>query len=163
MGELGFFRGERVELIRGVVMNSPPLGPAHANIVQRLADVFLPRLLGRATVRIRQPFLAWDDSEPEPDLAVVPPGSYAERHPDRASLVVEVADASLEYDRKKGPLYAASHVAEYWVVDIAGRTIEIHTHPVGGEYAKMRRAVVGWNVTPSAFPEMVMPVRDLIG
>jgi Uma2 family endonuclease len=163
MGNLGFFRGERVELVEGIVVRMSPIGPAHASAVQRLMELLLPRLLGRATVRTQQPFVASDDSEPEPDVAVVPGGRYAERHPDAALLIVEVAESSLEYDRQtKGPLYAASRVGEYWVVDLVGRAVEVYTNPAHGGYTRTRRAVEGEIVTPSAFPDVAIDVAGLL-
>src|SRR6202142_4152630 len=144
MGDLHFFRGERVELVRGTVVRKSPIGPSHASVVDRLVELLVPPLVGRARVRVQQPFAASDESEPEPDIAVVPSGSYSERHPDRAMLIIEVAESSLEYDREtKGPLYAACGVAEYWIVDVGDRVIDVCTEPSGGRYASVRRARAG--------------------
>ena len=69
-------------------------------------------------MRVQLPFAASDDSEPEPDLVLVPPRRYADRHPRQAYLLIEVADSSLDHDREtKAPLYASSGVPEYWIVD----------------------------------------------
>lgn len=164
MAELGFFRDERVELIRGMVVKMSPIGPPHASVVDRLTRLFVSLLGERALVRIQQPLLAFDESEPEPDVAVVPEGSYFERHPDSAYLVVEVAETSLEYDRDtKGPLYAASNVDEYWVVDVAARAIELYTDADGGRFTRVRRVVAGATATPRAFPELVVEVEKLFG
>src|SRR5689334_4201358 len=84
MAELGFFRGERVELIRGVVIAMAPIGPRHRSVVDRLNELLLPRLIGRARVSIQQPFLAADESEPEPDVSVLPYRRYSDQHPGRA-------------------------------------------------------------------------------
>jgi Uma2 family endonuclease len=163
MGQLDFFRGERVELVRGTVVRMAPIGPAHASVVQRLVELLLPGLLGRATVRVQQPLVAGNESEPEPDISVVPLGAYTERHPDRAILVIEVAESSLAYDRDtKGPLYAASRVDEYWVVDVAGRAVEVHTEPVGDRYAKVRRVTGSESLAPAAFPELAIAVGTLL-
>jgi Uma2 family endonuclease len=163
MGELGFFRGERVELVEGIVVRMSPIGPAHASVVQRLLEHLVPRLLGRATVRIQQPLLAHDDSEPEPDVAIVPVGQYADRHPEGALLAIEVALSSLEYDRTtKGPLYAASGVDEYWVVDVTGRAVEVYTAPQNGGYEAMRRLVSGDRLAPAAFTEVEITVAELL-
>lgn len=163
MGDLGFFRGERVELVRGIVVRMSPIGPAHASTVQRLTELLLPRLLGRATVRTQQPFIASSDSEPEPDIAVVPEGRYADRHPDTALLIIEVAESSFEYDRDtKGPLYAASGVDEYWIVDIFRRAVEVYANPMDGRYALTRRAEAGESVSPGAFPDVGIDVSDFL-
>src|SRR5512134_1166059 len=85
----GFFQDERVELIQGIVVEMPPIGAPHADKVDVLTRVFVRGVGDRAVVRVQAPFAASEDSEPEPDLALVPPGRYADRHPDRAFLVVE--------------------------------------------------------------------------
>ena len=164
MADLGFFQGEHVELVRGTVVRMAPIGPAHASAVQRLAELLLPRLLGRATVRIQQPFLAFDDSEPEPDVAIVPPGRYADRHPDRAMCVIEVAESSLAYDLEtKAPLYAASGVEQYWVVDVAGGVAHAHARPEGDRYAVVRQVVAGQALGIAAFPDVVVEVAGIVG
>jgi Uma2 family endonuclease len=104
-----------------------------------------------------------DDSEPEPDVALVPLGDYSAKRPDRAFLVIEVADSSLAFDREtKAPLYASSNVAEYWVVDLAGRAIEVYTEAKAGRFTQVRRADSGGRVSPGAFPEVVLAVADVL-
>jgi hypothetical protein len=76
IAQLGFFRGERIELIHGIPVQISPIGPAHADVVDRLRVFFVRALAGRARVRIQHPFVAHDESEPEPDVALVPDRSY---------------------------------------------------------------------------------------
>jgi Uma2 family endonuclease len=162
IAQLGLFLGERVELIHGIVVRMSPIGPPHSEVVDRLTEVLLRGVARRARVRIQQPFLAWDESEPEPDVAVVPSGSYAARHPDGALLIIEVADTPLDYDREtKGPLYAASSVPEYWIVDLAQRRIEVRTDPRGGRYEQVRMASLGDTCAPGAFTDVEVSVSDL--
>ncbi len=162
LGELGFFREQRVELIRGIVYEMAPIGPPHANVVDRLMVLLVTRLATRAQVRVQQPFLAWDESEPEPDVAVVPLGNYAARHPDRALLVIEVAESSLEHDRDtKSALYARSGVPEYWIVDVESRTLEVRTGPAGDRYAAVARFAMGEIAKPAAFADVAVAVADL--
>jgi len=162
MAELGFFRDTKVELIHGIPVRITPIGPPHSDVVDALNDLFSAGLRGRARVRVQQPFLAHDESEPEPDITLVAPGRYARNHPDSAFLIVEVAESSLEYDREtKAPLYAASQVAEYWIVDVAGRAIEMYDRPSGGRYARTRRVTSAERITPGAFPDLVLAVSDL--
>lgn len=163
MVDLGFFEGEHVELIHGTVVQMSPIGPPHSAHVDRLNELLLPKLIGRATVRIQQPFLAADESEPEPDVAVVPHGSYDDGHPDRAFLVVEVAETSLDYDRDtKAPLYAASGVPEYWIVDIAGRAVEVHRDLADGRYRHVERFTAQAVLRTEAFSDLEVPVADLL-
>ncbi len=91
-------------------------------------------------------------------------GNYFEQHPDSAYLVIEVAESSLDYDRDtKGPLYASSGVDEYWIVDVAARAIEVHTHPEGGRFTLVRRLLSDETATPRAFPGLAVRVQDLFG
>lgn len=160
---LGFFQRERIELLHGTLVQMSPIGPPHRTVVNRLNQLLLPRLMGRAEVFIQQPFAAWDDSEPEPDVTIVPLDDYGARHPDRAFLIIEVSDSSLIYDREsKGPLYAASNVDEYWIVNLVERCVEVHAEPDDGRYQRTARLRAGATIAPRAFPEIVVNVADLL-
>ena len=115
---MGAFEAERVELIEGVLVTISPNDPQHASLVQVLNELLLPVLLGRALVRVQLPLVAAHESEPEPDIAIVPLGDYRRAHPDRAHCIIEVANSSVSKDRNiKAPLYAASGFLEYWLVN----------------------------------------------
>jgi Uma2 family endonuclease len=160
----GLFRDERVELIHGIVVEMPPIGAPHADKVDVLNRVFVRGVGDRAVVRIQAPFAASDDSEPEPDIALVPPGRYADGHPERAFLVIEVSDTSLDHDRKtKAPLYAASGVPECWIVDVKAREVEVFDEPSGGRYERTRRFSTSDTLAPAAFPDVIVSVKDLFG
>jgi Uma2 family endonuclease len=162
MAELGFFQGERVELIRGIVIRMSPIGPRHRSVVDRLTELLVPSLVGRARVSIQQPFVACDESEPEPDVAVLPLARYSEHHPDRAHLIIEVAESSVTYDRgTKAPLYAASGVPEYWLVDVVARVVEVHTEPADGRYGRVARVEGDSVLGLGAFADVTFTVRDL--
>jgi Uma2 family endonuclease len=79
---MGWFRDERIELIDGVLVAVSPQGPMHAETVTRLNMLLVPRLLGRAVVRVQLPLAVGPVSEPEPDLAVVAPATHARAHPE---------------------------------------------------------------------------------
>ncbi len=160
---LGFFHQERIELLHGTIVRMSAVGPPHRDVVDRLNELLLPPLIGRARVSIKQPFAAWDDSEPEPDVSVVPLGDYSVDHPQRAYLIIEVADSSREQDREiKARLYAASAVPEYWIVNLLQRVVEIHTEPIEGAYGNVRRAKAGETIAPGAFPDVAINVADLL-
>jgi Uma2 family endonuclease len=158
----GFFGNERVELIQGIVVEMSPIGPRHANPLDLLVERLVPPLVGRARVRVQQPFAATDDSEPEPDLAIVPALQYVESHPDRAFLVIEVAETSLDYDREtKAPIYAASGVPEYWVVNVAARCIEVFDQPKLGVYTRQHQFGVGSALVVPGFSDVSVRVGEL--
>jgi len=101
--ELGVFQpGERLELIDGLLVVREPQGSRHAGTIRRVLAA-LRRALGDSWQIDSQLPIALDaDSEPEPDVAVVPrdPGTYLDAHPSRAMLIVEVAETSYRIDRE---------------------------------------------------------------
>jgi Uma2 family endonuclease len=104
----------------------------------RLTKLLVRAAGDRAEVRVQLSFAASDQSLPEPDVAVVPPGSYRESHPDRAFLIVEVSADSLRKDQTlKAELYARAGVPEYWIVNVADACLERHTMPSNGAYAEV--------------------------
>ena len=109
---------------------SPP-DRRHVAFVNNLTQLLVTRLAGRAIVSVQNPVALADDSEPQPDLAVVRrravPYEEAEIVTDDVLLLVEVAESSLACDRStKLRLYAEAGVAEYRVVDGAAERIEVH-------------------------------------
>jgi Uma2 family endonuclease len=161
---LGTFDDDHVELIRGNLVTMAPNDPEHASPIEMLTALLVPGVGARARVRIQLPIVAADESEPEPDVAIVPNGDYTRHHPDRALLIVEVAASSLKKDREvKGPLYAGSGFDEYWIVNVAQRCVEVFRTPENGAYALTYALGPGDVVTSLAFPDVAVPVDSLFG
>lgn len=164
MAQLGMFDGERVELIRGVIVQMSPKGTRHAAALGWLNELFVRGLAGRAKVRIQSPFAASDGSEPEPDVVLVPVADYRGAHPTRALLVIEVADSSLTFDRtEKASLYAESGVPEYWIVNVRDGLVEVHDQIVAGAYTRVLPYKAGARVAPQAFSDLTITVDDVFG
>ncbi len=129
---------DRVELIDGEVLEMTPIGPRHAITVDRLNELLVIRLAGTAIVRVQSPIRLSDDTEPEPDLAVLRRRSgYGEAHPtaDDVLLLIEVAETSADYDRGiKLPRYARAGIPETWLVDLTGDIVEQYTGPRADQY-----------------------------
>jgi Uma2 family endonuclease len=161
--ELGAFDNERVELLRGTLVAMSPQDPEHTSPIGRLTMLLVPLFVGRALVRVQSPLVAADESEPEPDLAIVPLGDYRKAHPDRAQLVIEVAFSSSKKDRLvKAPLYAESGFPEYWLVDVQGGFIEVHREPTPRDgYRRVTRHGQGESVTALQFPDVAIRVDDV--
>jgi Uma2 family endonuclease len=160
---LGMLRGEHVELLHGRLVRMSPQGEPHVFSVTRLNKLLVRALGDRAEVRVQAPFGASDVSEPEPDLAVVPPGDYLHDHPSLAFLLIEVADSSLQDDRRiKGPLYAAARVPEYWIVDVAAGVVEVHRDPRPDGYASVTRHGREATLTVPNFEDVVVVVGDVV-
>lgn len=161
--ELGVFEGERIELLDGRLVRMSPIGPPHSSTIDRLTLFCVMRLSGRALVRVQNPFAALDVSEPEPDLAIVPPGNYETEHPERADLIIEVAESSLDYDR--GPklrVYAECGVPEYWIVNLVERCIEVYRKPGSGRYWYVQRLDETATVSAERHPVLELRVADVL-
>jgi len=160
---------ERVQLVEGEIVVMSPMGSRHAEGVGLVTDAFATsgRLAGRALVRVQLPLVIPDFSEPEPDfmLLVRRESGYARAHPrpEDVLLLLEVADSTLAYDRRvKLPLYAAAGIPESWLMDLRDDVIEVHTDPSSDGYRAMRRYRAGDTIAPIAFPELLVPVSQLI-
>jgi Uma2 family endonuclease len=161
---LGAFDDERVELLYGVIVEMTSGDPEHAHPIQELTRLLLGQLLERAIVRVQLDYLAAGESEPVPDLAIVPLANYRHAHPDRAHCIIEVAHSSVRKDRLlKMPLYAASNVAEYWVVNVNESCFEVFRDSDGTTYQSETRYGVGETVTLEAFPDVAVRVAELFG
>lgn len=160
---LGAFKGERIELIDGVLLQMGPIGPPHCEAVDRLTELFVLAFTGRARVRIQGSFAAGELSEPEPDLSLLPLGDYHAEHPQQAYLVIEVADSSLEHDRgRKARLYAECRIPEYWIVNLQDRTVEVHRTPNAGQYEQVNVYAKGSRIGVLAFPDVQINVDDFV-
>lgn len=161
--EMGVFGEERIELLRGVLVPMSPIGAPHSATIDRLMRILVVALLDRATVRVQNPVAALEDSEPQPDVSVVALGDYDSGHPEKADLVIEVADSSLSRDRGvKLGIYAENGVPEYWIVNLRERRVEVHTEPSRDGYAGVRHFGAGDVVSLLRFPDVVIPVDDVI-
>jgi Uma2 family endonuclease len=161
--ELGWFEHERIELLRGVLVTMSPQGSRHAEVLRRLNRLLVPRLGDRAYVQVQSPLALGDSSEPEPDVAVVPPGDYSGGHPSTAHVVIEVADSSLAHDRDiKLAIYAESGIPEYWIINLVDSVIAVHTDPEGMSYRTVTTARRGERVHMSAFPDISLAVDELL-
>jgi Uma2 family endonuclease len=160
----GLFVDERIELIRGALIEMSPQNLPHSYAIQVLTALLVPPLVGRAAVRVQLPFNASDDSVPEPDVALVAPVARKDAHPDQAFLIVEVSNDSLRFDRKKkSPLYARAGVPEYWIVNLVDRVIERRSEPVGAAYTTLTIFGAAESIAPLAFPDVSLRVAEILG
>jgi Uma2 family endonuclease len=160
----GLLDDSRVELLFGALVDMTPQGPLHADVVAKLSARLVRVLPDSVEIRVQSPLALSDDSEPEPDIAVVAAGDYRSAHPARALLVVEVAHTSLPKDRGvKAALYAAAGVPEFWLVNLPERVVEVHRRPAAGRYAEVQRIEARGHLVPAGFPLVRVPVADLLG
>ena len=129
---LGAFDREPIELVGGQLIVAEPQSAYHAATIHRIDDAIRAQLPPGWTSRIQAPISVDDESEPEPDLVVVPgrPEDYVREHPRQPALVVEVAESSLRFDRhEKGGLYARAGIQDYWIVNLVDRVVEVYRDP----------------------------------
>ncbi len=170
--ELGAFDRDPVELIAGELFVAEPQGTYHATAVGVADDVLRATLPPGYIVRIQAPIALDDESEPEPDLAVVPGtrAEYRHAHPSSPVLLIEVADSSLHFDReRKASLYARAVIEDYWVVNLVDRVVELYRDPrpdasarYGWQYRSVQRLAPPAVTAPLALPSMRIAVADLL-
>ncbi|MCZ6679573.1 MAG: Uma2 family endonuclease [Candidatus Poribacteria bacterium] len=173
MGEVGILRpDERVELIDGVIRKMSPKGSRHTACVRKLTNLLPLLLQGRALVSVQDPIVLDDNTEPEPDVALVRPrdDAYARAHPRPGDvlLVIEVADTSLEDDRTvKLPRYAESGIPEVWLIDVADDVLAVYRQPISqpddrAEYRLHTDYSIGDVISPLAFPDIELSVAAIL-
>ncbi|MBI4653697.1 MAG: Uma2 family endonuclease [Nitrospirae bacterium] len=169
LGEKGILHeDERVELLDGRIVDMTPIGIKHASVVNRLNNLLSEKLKGRAIVSVQNPIDLNEYSEPQLDITILKPRPdfYSEKHPKPQDvlLVIEIADASVEYDRSlKIPLYAKALIQEVWLVNLQEDTIEIYHSPSGDRYGVMVRLLFKQTVSPRGFPDLTLSVGEILG
>lgn len=170
---IGVFRpGEPIELLGGELMVSEPQGSAHYTAIGLVEDALRAALGPGWLVRSQGPIALTDDSEPEPDVAVTR-GSrrdYSREHPALPALVVEVAESSLSLDReRKGSLYARAGIADYWILNLVERILEIYREPIldpatrfGWRYASLEILGSGASTALLVAPAARISISDLL-
>jgi Uma2 family endonuclease len=167
MSEVGILgRHDRVELIKGEIVEMSPIGRRHKAFVTNLAQVLTLRLTSRALVSVQSGVVLAEDTEPEPDVTVLRrrPVPYKEReaHAEDVLLLIEVADSSLAYDRStKLRLYAGAGIPEYWVVDCAGEAVEVHRGPGPDGYRDTSQVTGSETLTLLAFPDVQLTTTEI--
>ncbi|MEO8496883.1 MAG: Uma2 family endonuclease [Planctomycetota bacterium] len=164
MGDAGLFIDQRVELIDGEILMMSPMKASHATAIG-LATAALSEIFGTGYwVRVQLPLAPGNESEPEPDIAVVPgsPRDYPE-HPTTALLVIEISDTTLSFDRgRKSALYAESGIPEYWIVNLVDGQVEVHRDPSAGKYHTIKVLDSDDTLSPLAAQAASIRVADML-
>lgn len=152
----------RCELIRGLLVEKMSKSHLHESITAKLLRL-LTLALPDFWVRKEAP-LTFADSEPEPDISVVP-GRIEDytAHPTTAPLVIEVAVTTEGIDREKGTIYGEAGIGEFWLVLPEARTVEVHSAPRGGVWTNVRRFSAGEAVVSTVLPTASVRLDDLLG
>ena len=132
MGDAGLFEGRRAILVEGEVLAMPGMKEPHRTATTLTAEILRDTFITSFFISVQCPFDIGEATDPEPDVAVIPGQirDYAGRGLTEAALIVEVSDTTLAYDRlQKASLYAKAGVADYWIINIKARQVEVHRQP----------------------------------
>lgn len=169
-GELGLLEGQRFELIEGAIVVMSPQKEPHYFSIDAVAEKVKEAFGKGYWVRIQVQLNLGKNSAPEPDIAVVV-GSrldYAQEHPKTAVLVIEIAGTTLRYDQTtKAALYAKFGIADYWIVNLFLRQIEVYRRPIEvtpgvWKYSKIKIYKEGTFLRALEMPKAKIAVADLL-
>jgi Uma2 family endonuclease len=163
---------DRIELLGGHMIVKEPQYSPHATSIRLVQRVLTAAFGSGWDVRAQMPVALDEESEPEPDVSVVPgdPRDYRDAHPARPALIVEVALSRLRFDcDHKGSLYARAGIADYWIVSIPDRRVEVYRDPVpdgtapfGWRYGRSIALGPDERIAPLAAPQTSVLIADLL-
>lgn len=168
MAETGVLKPDaRVELLNGQIIDISPIGPFHGSVTKYLNQIFTEASRGRWIVQVQDPVRLDDQSEPQPDLALVKRSSdfYRNRHPqpEDVFLLIEVSEFTLALDRgEKLSAYGRAGIPELWIVNLIELTVEIYREPHFTGYEKKTVLRPGDKASPAAFPDISIDVAELL-
>lgn len=136
LGEAGILHPhERVERVEGDIVERVPIGRERGGTTAAI-QLRLARALddAQAFVTATHPLRIDRFNEPPLDLSILRPRAdgYPAANPTPGDVlrVIEVAPSPRDDDRGfKSARYARAHVPALWIVDLAGRAIEVHRGP----------------------------------
>lgn len=131
-------------------------------------EALLATIMPHGVYRITQmPLWLGDRSMPEPIIAIVE-GSFRDfekNTPTTATLVVEVSNTTLHFDRsEKLSLYASANVTEYWILDLNSRKLEVYRIPDRSVGRYLQKRILSENdfVSPAFAPGCEISIEDLL-
>jgi Uma2 family endonuclease len=164
MIDAGILSDRKVELLKGEIVEMSPEGEPHAYSSGEAGDYLAKLLAERAKIRHAKPITLPNDSEPEPDIAIVQPlgREYRQHHPYPENIfwLIEYANSSLEKDLEaKSKIYAEAGILEYWVVNLKKLHLVVFREVL--EDAK-KLTITGGTIQPIAFPDVSVAVEQII-
>jgi len=161
-----------IELLDGLLLVKEPQHSPHRTAVLLVARAVELAFGEGWFVQTQSPIILDNRSQPEPDVCVVrgSPRDYVDAHPTRPALIVEVAQSGLAIARgRKAAAYARAGIADYWIVDLIDRVLEVHREPARPGPARRHWGYVAiqtlgadHTITPLAAPSAGVRVADLL-
>lgn len=166
MIEAGILSDRRVELLQGEIVEMSPEGEPHAYSSDEAGEYLSARLGNRAKVRHGKPVTLPNNSEAEPDIAIVQRlgREYRSHHPYPENIfwVIEYSQSSLDKDLElKTKVYAEAGIREYWVVNLKTSEIIVFRELENGEYTSKATLTEG-TIQALAFPDIAIEVNSIL-
>jgi Uma2 family endonuclease len=166
MIDAGILDDRHVELLNGEIIEMPPEGEPHAFLATESRDYLIQLLGNRAKIREGKPITLPNNSEPEPDIAIVKPLGkvYFEHHPYPEDIfwLIEFSNSSLSKDLEiKSKVYAAVNIPEYWVMNLRKMELIVFRDPINAEYQSQVTLTQG-SIAPLAFLDVQVDVQLLL-
>lgn len=131
---------QRSQLIRGEIYFMSAVGKAHHDALRILGKMLFKGYSDLVEIIQQSPIIVWNDSEPEPDFALIRsdfPGGLPQAKD--VLLAIEVSDSTLKFDReKKLPEYARSSIGEVWILNLAEAQLEVYREPNGEQFLQLQ-------------------------
>lgn len=166
MGEAGIFHeDDRVELVEGEVVEMSPIGWRHVWSVDALTNLLAGWSAGRYVVSVQNPLVLGEYGEYLPDVMLLRKDRPQGRLPaaEDVLLVIEIAYASLRYDREvKLPLYASSGIPEAWLVNLREEVVEVHSSPGPEGYGALSRTRRGEEVGSATIEGLTFGAAEIL-
>lgn len=161
----GVLEGKPVELLEGNIVEMSPEGIEHSYTNQSVSDYLRDLFKGQAYIRDAHP-ITLDNSEPEPDIAIVqlPETIYRNHHPYSQDIywLIEVSNKTLKKDlEQKIITYARNGISEYWVIDLRNKKLVVHTQLENGSYLQITEYQSG-SLASQAFPNIEIDLDKLL-
>lgn len=172
MSDAGFFIDQRIERIDGEILDLGNMGPKHAAGIEIANETIRKAFTSGYRIRVQLPLSPDVDNDPVPDISVLPGTArdFLASLPSTASLVIEVSDTTLRFDRiQKASLYARSGVQDYWILDVNHNRLEVRRDPIpmpeepfGWGYGSLQVLDPEDEIAPLAEPNSIIKVADLL-
>jgi Uma2 family endonuclease len=161
----GLLEGKPIELLEGNIVEMSPEGIEHSYTNQSVSDYLRDLFKGQAYVRDAHP-ITLDNSEPEPDIAIVqlPATIYRNHHPYAQNIywLIEVSNRTLKKDlEQKIITYARNGIPEYWVIDLKNKKLIVHTQIQNSSYSKVVEYRSG-TIASQAFDDIKIDLDKLL-
>ncbi len=161
-----------IELLDGLLLVKEPQHSPHRTSVLLVAKALERAFREGWFVQTQSPIILDDRSEPEPDVCVIngSPRDYANSHPTHPALIAEVAQSGLLTARgRKAAVYTRARIADYWIVNLIDRVLEVHREPARPGparrhwgYAAIETLGADATIVPLAAPSSDIRVADLL-